>query len=163
MNDQPACTTADQRQCDSDERGWTDLDTLHPAENRKVGGSIPSLPTRFAQASELLAAGNDTTVTGRPVSPSREATLHAVWHLLSASVTLTTAGLALATTETQSDDSGAKPGNGDVGLVVVVGSGGAGERVVVLNVLTVEAVADVFGTTTSRLSQWSRQSRVHVR
>jgi len=30
----------------------TDLNAPHLAENRKVGGSIPSLPTRFAQLGE---------------------------------------------------------------------------------------------------------------
>jgi len=32
-----------------------DLDGPHPAENRKVGGSIPSLPTRSAQLRGLCA------------------------------------------------------------------------------------------------------------
>jgi hypothetical protein len=30
-----------------------ELDESHPAENRKVGGSIPSLPTSFVQLSGL--------------------------------------------------------------------------------------------------------------
>jgi D-alanyl-D-alanine carboxypeptidase len=33
---------------------WTDLDEDHPAENRKVGGSIPSLPTPMEELQGLL-------------------------------------------------------------------------------------------------------------
>jgi len=35
---------ADQGECDSDGPSRTDPNDLHPAENRKVGGSMPSLP-----------------------------------------------------------------------------------------------------------------------
>src|SRR5215204_934583 len=35
---------ADQGGCDSDVPSWTDPNDLHQAENRKVGGSMPSLP-----------------------------------------------------------------------------------------------------------------------
>jgi hypothetical protein len=42
------------------ERSRTDPDEAHPAENRKVGGSIPSLPTVLGQLIEV-----------RPVLPSK--------------------------------------------------------------------------------------------
>jgi hypothetical protein len=58
LNDKPDWTLADQGGCDSDEPRRTVADAPHPAENRKVGGSIPSLPTtsplvRLSQASVL--------------------------------------------------------------------------------------------------------------
>jgi uncharacterized protein YndB with AHSA1/START domain len=46
LNSQSAESPADQGEGDSGEPYRTDLDRPHPAENRKVGGSIPSLPTQ---------------------------------------------------------------------------------------------------------------------
>jgi hypothetical protein len=48
LNSQPAESPADQGEGDSDESCRRDLDASHPAENREVRGSIPSLPTRFS-------------------------------------------------------------------------------------------------------------------
>jgi hypothetical protein len=45
------------------EASRTLLDELHPAENRKVGGSIPSLPTTTVQVS---ACGTGPPVGGNP-------------------------------------------------------------------------------------------------
>jgi hypothetical protein len=45
LHDRSICTPADQGECNSGEPCRTDLNAPHPAENRKVGGSIPSLPT----------------------------------------------------------------------------------------------------------------------
>jgi hypothetical protein len=57
-DDNFASTYADQDSSDLGEWSWTALDGEHPAENRKVGGSIPSLPTRFAQVSRLAAGAS---------------------------------------------------------------------------------------------------------
>jgi hypothetical protein len=46
LNSQSAESPADQGEGDSDESCRTVPDESHPAENRKVGGSIPSLATR---------------------------------------------------------------------------------------------------------------------
>jgi len=56
LDDQPACTPADQGGCDSGEPCRTDLDVPHSVENRKVGGSIPSLPTTSAQVRPSVAS-----------------------------------------------------------------------------------------------------------
>ena len=42
---------AEQGVCNGDGRSRTDPDDANPAENRKVGGSIPSLPTGNVQLS----------------------------------------------------------------------------------------------------------------
>jgi hypothetical protein len=42
LNAQVAWILADQRECDAGEPGRTEPTESHPAENRKVGGSIPS-------------------------------------------------------------------------------------------------------------------------
>ena len=55
LNSQSAESPADQGERDAGEPGRTEPDESHPAENRKVGGSIPSLPTTSALASGLLA------------------------------------------------------------------------------------------------------------
>jgi hypothetical protein len=44
---------ADKGECDAGEPGRTEPDESHPAENRKVGGSIPSLPTTTIQVTSL--------------------------------------------------------------------------------------------------------------
>jgi hypothetical protein len=49
-NDQSSCAPADQSECDSGEPRRTDPHVPHSAENRKVGGSIPSLPTTSARS-----------------------------------------------------------------------------------------------------------------
>ena len=55
LNDQSAYPPADQGERASGEPCRTDTDESHPTEYRKVGGSIPSLPTRFVQLSGLAA------------------------------------------------------------------------------------------------------------
>jgi hypothetical protein len=49
LNAQVAQILAGQQECDCGEPSRTEPNQSHPAENRKVGGSIPSLPTRSAQ------------------------------------------------------------------------------------------------------------------
>jgi hypothetical protein len=56
LDGESAWTSADQGECGSAEWSRTDPDEAHPAKNCKVGGSIPSLPTRFAQVSGLAVA-----------------------------------------------------------------------------------------------------------
>jgi hypothetical protein len=51
LNDQSACTPADQSEWGPGESCRTTLDEWHPAESRKVGGSIPSPPTTSALVS----------------------------------------------------------------------------------------------------------------
>jgi hypothetical protein len=55
-NDQSSCAPADQSECDSGEPRRTDPHVPHSAENRKVGGSIPSLPTTSAQVRPSVAS-----------------------------------------------------------------------------------------------------------
>jgi hypothetical protein len=50
LNSQSAESRADQGEGDSAESCRTVPDAWHPAENRKVGGSIPSLPTTTVDA-----------------------------------------------------------------------------------------------------------------
>ena len=64
MNDRATRTPADQGECDSDERGRTELNELHPAENRKVGGSIPSLPTTSARVGGAMTGRDRRPVRG---------------------------------------------------------------------------------------------------
>jgi hypothetical protein len=54
-DDESASTGAQQGGCGAGGSSRTDLDESHPAENRRVGVSIPSLPTGFAQLSGLSA------------------------------------------------------------------------------------------------------------
>jgi hypothetical protein len=56
LNGQSARTPSDQGERDCGESPRTAPDKSHPAENRKVGGSIPSLPTRFAQVRPSVAS-----------------------------------------------------------------------------------------------------------
>ena len=49
LHDQSAWNPTDQGECGSGEPCRTDPNESHPAENRKVGGSIPSLPTTSGQ------------------------------------------------------------------------------------------------------------------
>jgi hypothetical protein len=56
LNDQSAYPPADQGERASGEPCRTDTDESHPTEYRKVGGSIPSLPTRFAWSAAWLLA-----------------------------------------------------------------------------------------------------------
>ena len=60
LNSQSAESPADQGEGDSAEPCRTAPDEPHPAENRKVGGSIPSLPTVLGQLIEV-----------RPVLPNK--------------------------------------------------------------------------------------------
>jgi hypothetical protein len=59
----PLWTPAGQGERRPGEASRTLLDELHPAENRKVGGSIPSLPTTTVQVS---ACGTGPPVGGNP-------------------------------------------------------------------------------------------------
>src|SRR5215216_8136950 len=58
---------AEQHGSGSDGRSRTDLDRSHPAENRKVGGAIPSLPTRRTGAPKASAAARDRSTRGAVV------------------------------------------------------------------------------------------------
>jgi hypothetical protein len=74
LNDESAWAAPDQGECNSDEPSRTEPNDSHPAENRKVGGSIPSLPTTTAQANglaHLAPRGTVLTPRGRQLVPLR--------------------------------------------------------------------------------------------
>jgi hypothetical protein len=68
LNSQSAESPADQGEGDSGEPCRTDPDEPHPAENRKVGGSIPSLPTTSALVSG--AVGPLPLINSSPIESS---------------------------------------------------------------------------------------------
>jgi hypothetical protein len=75
LNDQSACTPADQGECDSGKPCRTDPDASHPAENCKVGGSIPSLPITVDAPGNALAVARGAALVGQGRAPHDRAVL----------------------------------------------------------------------------------------